>query len=1098
MLGADDQILEGLNKAQHAAVTHAGAPLVVLAGPGTGKTRVITRRVAYRVRTLGAEPESVLALTFTNKAAGEMRERLGAMLGVSVAERLNVHTFHSFGRRLLTRFADIAGLPPNPVLVDSAQQRRLLREVIVSEGLYAESRGPGIDSAVDHAAKMMETLRNHAIGPEEAVARAERHLEDPALEEDGRALGARFLSAARAYGAYERACRERGWMSFSDMVLRPIEMIRESALVREVCRGELSHVVVDEFQDVNRAQIELLRAISPPGEGRDLCVVGDDDQAIYAFRGADERAFAHFREIWGDLEMIALTESYRSERAIIEASQATIARCAERFAPDKTIERAGARRDDPPAPGSGVEVVRLEDDGQQGEIAVATILTDMRSREGARLSDYAVIGRTHAECDRVRRALELEGVPTRSPRGANAGEDEGVRDVLAWAELLCEPEAPWLARRTLLRPPLSFDLDEVNAWERAYRAQSSRAEAGDPGVAAPGAYIPWLLERQRTEECAEGFERLASWWTTLREAATSRRADEALTTIVQVTGVAHADLLDPRARARRIEAIVSMIRFARGRVSRLDQPADLRAFLAYLDDLDPRDRGFSSPDPEAALEPESAEGADGEEAVSVLTAHASKGLEFDTVILPRVTPQHGYPKTSGSPDEAPPEGVLQTGETRSFVERRDDEERRVFYVACTRAQRRLVLLAKLPKGRSSATHYTLELLGEKLATERSAREVLEEAGGDQGDALQREIESYKAKQTRADVIERARRSARLDAAAALHRADRPGAGPAEIERAATAATEAVRRMAVIASVEQNAAVPAWVAGEELRRFAERLVDRVSTDGEGAPAGVSGSDELFAPLEAPLRLSYSHVKEYRECPRCFYLRRVLRLGDPPGRAMLVGQVVHDAMERFTRERGEAENEGAEAPGADRLLEIGRARYFAMLQPGASADEAQLNQIVELLRSGARMLEEPGVHILEPERKVVFPYEHDGIEHAFEAKIDRVDQLGDGAETTLRIVDYKTGRPTKALLEPGKTDLQLAIYALALRHEYGEEAVGVGEYWLLQTGQRGRLDLGAIDAKKVKQQIDGAIEGMLAGHWPRKCRENAGSCSIIDGL
>jgi RecB family exonuclease len=256
--------------------------------------------------------------------------------------------------------------------------------------------------------------------------------------------------------------------------------------------------------------------------------------------------------------------------------------------------------------------------------------------------------------------------------------------------------------------------------------------------------------------------------------------------------------------------------------------------------------------------------------------------------------------------------------------------------------------------------------------------------------------------------------------------------------------------------------------------------------------------MFAPLQAPLHLSYSHVKEYRECPRCFYLRRVLRLGDPPGRAMLVGQVVHDAMERFTRERGEAENEGARAPDAERLLEIGRSRYFAMLPPGAPADRAQLDQIMELLRSGARMLDEPGVQILEPERKVVFPYEHAGIEHAFEAKIDRIDQLGEGTGTTLRIVDYKTGRPTKALLEPGKTDLQLAIYALALRHEYGEEAVGVGEYWLLQTGERGRLDLSAIDAKKIKGQIDGAIEGMLAGQWPRKCREGAGVCSIIDGI
>ncbi len=1089
-------LLEGLNDAQCAAVVHDGAPLIVLAGPGTGKTGVISRRVAHTVGERGADPESVVALTFTNKAAQEMRDRLAGLLGRSASERLGVYTFHSFGQRLLRRFADIAGLPPEPTLVDSAQQRRLLRSIIREHGLYPEARASGIDSAVAHASSMIEALRNHAIGPETGVARAQRVLESD-QDDEARALAQRFMGAARAYGLFEEACRQRGWMSFSDMVLAPIRLLRESEMVRDICRGEFRHIVVDEFQDVNRAQIELLRGLAPPEGRTDLCVVGDDDQAIYAFRGADEQAFAHFREIWTDAETIALTESYRSQRAIIDASQATIARCAERFEPDKAIERAASLSGEAPLAGAGVEVVRVEDDGQHGEIVAAMILADMASRPGARLSDYAVIARTHTDADRVRRALELEGVPTRSARPPSASEDAGVQDVLAWGETLCNPEASWAARRVLMRPPLSFEASDVNTWERGYRAQASRAEAGDPGVASPGAYVPWVVERFGGDEAlGERLTRLGAWHTELSTVAATARADEALTRIVQLTGAAHADLLDGRERARRIEAIISMIRFARGRVPRLDQPADLRAFLSYYEDLDERDRGFASPDPSAALEPEGADELSGGEAVSVLTAHASKGLEFDTVFLPRVTPSHGYPKTSGGDDEAPPEGVLAEGEDRPEADRRSDEERRVFYVASTRAQRRLVLLAKLPRSRSKSTHYTLELLEDGLASDTTAGEVLERAAEQGvsagGDAIDREVAAYSARLARGDVFARARRDARLEAAAALHSVDSAGADQDEVNHASDRMAGAAQRLSIIASVERDGRAPGWVDDPGLARFAEELGKRA---GSGTPDD-AGGDARFAPLPAPLRLSYSHVKEYAQCPRCFYLRRVLRLGDPPGGAMIVGQVVHKALERFIRARAEAENEGRAGPGDERLQELGRESFFAMLPRGADADAAQLDQVLALLETAAGMLGEAGVQYLEPERMVLFPYERAGVEHVFEAKIDRIDQLGDGGQTVLRIVDYKTGHPSKTLLEPKRSDLQLAIYAMALRHEYGPEALATGEYWLLRTGQRGRLDLSTIDEKKIRTQIDRAIDGMLAGDWPRACRPGEGVCSLLD--
>ncbi len=1100
-----DDLLKGLNEAQREAVTHEGSPLAVLAGPGTGKTQVITSRVAHMVGARGIEPDRVVALTFTNKAGEEMRERLAGLLGRSAAERVHCFTFHAFGRRLLRRFADVAGLPTEPELTDSAQRRRLLRELIEGGGFLGASAGEGVDAAIDRATRVMHVLEHRAIEPGDAAQRVRTRLDQIEGDEDAageRAELRRFLESARLAEAYARECAARGWVGYSDMILRPIRLLAEHEGVRDICLSDYRHFVVDEFQDVDRAQIELLRALAPPERGPDLCVVGDDDQAIYSFRGADEMAFDRFESVWAGSKRVALRESYRSEEAVLNAAHAVIRRASSRFAPEKVVERADSLADKGPAPGAGVEVVALEEYSEDGESIAAMVRTALEREPGRRRSDLAVIARSHGDLERIRSALSIEGVPVRVARSPSPFDDEGVQDVMAWVDVLLDPDAVWAAQRLLWRAPLSVDPACVAGWARAYRRQRSR-EAAEGRDAPAGGFLAWLGELGESEHEA-ARRRLAELHAGLLELAARAPADEVLTGIVRETGVAHAELLDGRERAARVAALVALLRFARARRGRLEAPGDLRAFRRYLDELDDKERDRAAGDPGEALEPEGPDGAD-EDAVMLLTAHASKGLEFDTVFLPRVMPPHGYPKSGGHDDEAVGAAVLEALGEEDAADRRDDEERRIFYVALTRAQRRVVMLTKLPK-KTSSTHFTLELLDDGLATRRESADVYREAdeagvSSVARGALAREAARYEARVGRSVRLTSARRAARVDAAEALDAADLAGAragaeaggDPVDVEALAARLSRDAWRLAAIAHVEATGEAPAWAdergVGDEARALAEQVSGGES---EGADRDASLA------LKPPLSLSYSQIDAYRRCPACYHLRHVLRLEEPPSQASMVGDVMHKAIEGLLRERMEAEAEGREGPSIASLGERARARAVRAMSVRGEVDASVLARVAALASTAGGMLDESGVQPLEVEREIKFPFEHAGHEHTITAKLDRIDQLPapDGG-TMLRIVDYKTGQASKKLLEPSKSDLQMSVYAMAVRHAFGEEARGVAEYWVLGTGERGRIGLDELDLGKARRTMADAVDGMLAGAFGTSARGCAGPCSIFGG-
>jgi DNA helicase II / ATP-dependent DNA helicase PcrA len=1058
---------DGLNASQRRAVEHEGSPLVVLAGPGTGKTRVITRRIAHVIRARGFEPESILAVTFTIKAAAELRERLAVLLGPSAAGGLRTHTFNGFGMGLLGRFGDLVGLPPSLSLIDAAQECRLIREVVAEHHLHVGHRGLGLDWLAERLRRVHERLGHSGLLPEECEAfahenlRRARELDDDDKGRAARAAAETFLEDARAHVLCSAARLQRGWLTYSDQLVLPIRLLRSPGPAGAIVRAEGRAYVVDEFQDCNAGQIELLRLLAGPEFRRphpDVCVVGDDDQSIFGFRDADDRAFQRFERAWPGAAEVRLEHNYRSAPEVVRVANSVIARAHARFAPDKAIIPAG--------PGEGVVVgVELAHEHEDGE-AIAALIQEDRARGGETPPPwrrYAVLGRTNGDLDRIAAALAIESIPVDRFSPRTVLDESGVADVLAWARWLSAPRETSAARRVLARPPFALAGDAIADLEREYRAAARRAESG--AGPDPGDYAAWLLAHPGAKAAAERFAGL-------RAEVGPLPASGGLWRIIERTDPAHAELLGERDRARRVQALVDLVRLAHDKQPRLREPGDLSALLDHLDELIRlralgRDSAVDAD--EGEMVPDDPERA--ESGVQLMTAHAAKGLEFHTVFLPRLNPPNGYPKFTGDKREPLPDGLIESLDSRSPRQRDEDEERRLFYTACTRAQHRLVLLSRKNKGATTSVNFYQELTGPGGAPvdrtdvgtvlDRAAREGRRAARG----AIQRVLGGAGG----SDPARALREEARVRAARALEagaRGDDPDAARAELHAA-------FERLRAIHHADSTGTVPPWVEGPDadLRLVASRAA------GEG---GGTGGGARTPGLRPPLTLSYTEVHLYLECPRCYYLRFVQGLPEATSTRNKFGSVAHGVLHEFFDRWRRADAEGAPKPGPEDLLALGRRAWLGSLVRGVEADAYLGEQLDAQLLNALHRLHDPGSQILELERLIEFPLDAGGHTHTMRAKIDRVDLGPDGG---VRIIDYKTGRPAERLLKPKPGDLQLGIYALAWGHHTGATPVGRAEYWLLATGERGVIDLAKLNSRAILGEIERAVEGMLAGRFER---------------
>jgi DNA helicase II / ATP-dependent DNA helicase PcrA len=1166
-----DSLLAGLRDAQRRAVTFDGKALIVLAGPGTGKTRVIVHRVAHLIRERRVAPERVLACTFSVRAARELRERLAGpssdgappLLAPQEARKVRAQTMHALGAWIVRRFADRLGLPSRTMMADPAQRRRLIKQIVTRDGLFPHAYAEGIDALAARVERAIDTLGERGILPERALAFAEAQRAAGATafrgapEDDDNVLNARlteFEHTARAFAASAKLMRERGWLTFSDLMLLPIELLSKDAQAAALVRSEFAHILVDEFQDNNQGQIELLALLSGVkavgggaaggSQGPSVCVVGDDDQAIYGFRGSDEQAFRRFSRYWPDAEVVQLTENFRSTPTIVRAANSVIERANSRFRPDK--QSVSMRADD----NRPVELVMLSDEKKDGE-TIASMLRSAQAEVASKpapwnWSDCAVLVRTHGDGDRIASVLGLEGIPWERSRQRTELDDAGVDDVLAWAKWLIDEDDTAAARRCIARPPIIVDPGLITTWERRYRELCNKHAVDPDGVAHPGRYPSFLgalLPTSMDDAQYAALRRCLDLHAALRERTATMRADEAIDLLVQQLDVAHAELLGGIDRAKRVRALVTLLRLAREKQPLLDQPGDLRAFLRYLGELRDADPKLESVARSAAdsidsdADDDDARDASGENdpakeankptgRVQILTGHAAKGLEFHTVFVTRVHPPHGFPKTKDNPREdrwTLPPGLIEGPDALDNQSAMLDEERRLFYVACTRAKSRLVLLAKHSgKPSRAAMHFFDELVttppadvpltrfhGDDAIITASRSGLVSQAiaiESQPSDAtgpakaaprVEDVSREFPHRQDIAEVVAGVHRQARLAAAGALERAMSPAerdvASPEAFERSMDAIKRLARHAGAVALASKGKPVPAWMLAGDAEL--EKIVRRVQA---GAPRGMDdeGGGFVLVPPPLPLRLSFTSVSDYQRCPRCWYAKHVLRLPEPESKETVVGQAAHAALERFYKAWTAADAEGQARPGKAELMRMGREQLVQLAGPRAEGLADQLAQVHAQLESYHATMHDPNVHILENEWDVNFPLTMGKHTHEVIAKVDRLDQMPDGS---FRVVDYKTGKPWKKLTSPAKDDLQLGMYCLAVRAAQqvadGESLDGTLEYWCLMSGERGVLRFADVKREKIIEQLREAAEGIAAGHFDRADKDCWGLCSIL---
>ena len=1086
-----------LNDAQRDAVAHESGPLLVLAGPGTGKTRVIIARLLRLLRE-GRDPKSLLAVTFSVKATNEMRERLASWAGeelASSAAEVRVSTFHSLGRGITQRFGDVLGVRPDLRLLDAAVSKRLLRGMIVEMGLFRALAKEGYEKVIGEHLGFEASCKHNAKSGVEAVAYAEAwaaRLESGGHGLTGDALKAEVLSQgvfadhARLFEAFDRACLSRGLITFDDYLAYPLRIFQREPDLAAFLRAEYRHVVVDELQDVNPAQLELMRWLCPPSASVDLCAVGDDDQAIYAFRGSDPAAVTAFKDTWPSHRTVTLTDNHRSAPNIVRVGNALIDRASARVAPDKQIIAKGGH-----AHAGLVEAYTVPTDNDHGTLVAALILADRAKHPERAWSDYAVLCRGKAQIEKCAVALGLKAIPVDTRRWATPLDDAGVQDLLAWMGVLCTGDDAGV-QRLLVRPSFGVPIDTVRGWREAHAA-ARRAYQVEAGGSAPAftRFADWLGAHHAEVPEVSRFSALLA---ELRRAAVTMPADEVIERIIleaHLIGDDGPEPLDAHQRAERARMLVSVVRFARSRQAFLDHPADLAAFLAYYNDLDDEGRNFrsaSSDQIDGVAEEERPD------AVSVITAHRAKGLEWDTVFVVKVSPGEGG--FGMGKREEPGDHDLPSDFTGRPGAGDPDEELRLCYVACTRAKRRLVLTAKAKKPPKASETSTNDLfvhlthfspgLGLSAVT---MDEVLRSAGVETPSELETELAARgaaRAGASREELIRRETVYVRQSAFAALHDAASRGIDPGAMRAVESRLIDAAHALAALTRLGGAAGADGSV-GET----GGALVRRVS--GLAARLGSSAALHPWPAPVPPFELSFTQIKAYQECPRCWYLRYVLGLPARGSTQANLGTVAHAALQEFYRRFRDAEESGRLPTAADlhRMADSAFDRVIPAMHPESATERARLHAQLDAM---FERLHPTTFQVIELEFPVTMPFvDSMGNTHSLFAKIDRLDLTPEGAH---RVIDYKTGYGAKSLLQPSASDLQLGIYAMALAHHVGgnEMPPGVAEYWVLSKGESGVIALEDLKIDKVRATIDKAVIGMLTPPYERS-EDCQGHCSLM---
>ncbi|MFE7468804.1 DNA helicase PcrA [Streptomyces sp. NPDC057499] len=623
-------LLDGLNTEQRAAVVHAGSPLLIVAGAGSGKTRVLTHRIAHLLAERGVHPGQILAITFTNKAAGEMKERVEQLVGPR-ANAMWVMTFHSACVRILRRESKRLGFTSSFSIYDAADSKRLMALVCRDLDLDPKRFPPKSFTA------KVSNLKNELIDEETFAGQAADGFEK---------------TLAQAYAMYQSRLREANALDFDDIIMTTVHLLQAFPDVAEHYRRRFRHVLVDEYQDTNHAQYTLVRElVGPAGEGdapAELCVVGDADQSIYAFRGATIRNILQFEEDYPDATTILLEQNYRSTQTILSAANAVIERNESRR-PKNLWTNAG----------TGARITGYVADTEHDEAQfVADEIDRLTDAGDAKAGDVAVFYRTNAQSRVFEEIFIRVGLPYKVVGGVRFYERKEVRDILAYLRVLANPEDTVPLRRILNVPKRGIGeraeamIDALSLRERITFPQALRRVDEAYGMAA------------RSANAVKRFNTLMEELRTIVESGAGPAV--VLEAVLERTGYL-AELqasTDPQDETRienlqELAAVALEFEQERGEAGEegAGTLADFLEKVALVADSD------QIPD----------EDEDGSGVITLMTLHTAKGLEFPVVFL------------TGMEDGVFPH-MRALGQTKEL-----EEERRLAYVGITRACERLYL-----------------------------------------------------------------------------------------------------------------------------------------------------------------------------------------------------------------------------------------------------------------------------------------------------------------------------------------------------------------------------------------------------------------------
>jgi DNA helicase-2/ATP-dependent DNA helicase PcrA len=678
-------IYDTLNAQQKKAVLQTEGPVLILAGAGSGKTRVLTHRVAYLIDECGVNPWNIMAITFTNKAAGEMRERVDKIVGFG-AESIWVSTFHSSCARILRRYADKIGYSNNFTIYDADDSKSLMKDICKRFQL--------------------ETTQLKARQIMSAISKCKDNLVDP--KEYANSAAGDFIKTkiSKAYTEYQNALLKNNAMDFDDLIMKTVELFKKNSDVLEYYQDRFRYIMVDEYQDTNTAQFELVRLLAD--RYRNLCVVGDDDQSIYRFRGANIRNILDFESVYKDATVIKLEQNYRSTQQILDAANAVISNNTGRK--DKALWTEIK---------DGDRVHLREFDTAEDEAAfIATDIGKLKRNGKLSYDETAVLYRTNAQSRALEERFVYEGIPYDIVGGVNFYSRREIKDLLAYLKTIESGMDDLSVKRIINVPKRGIGLTTIdNVQNYANERQISFFEA--------------LCEADQIVTVSRSTTKLKDFATMIRAFRTKQKSmslEELLKDVISITGyMEYLKTLDDEDdnedndRAQNVDELISKI----------------AAYEENLDNEQPTLTGFLE---EVALVADIDRiGADNDR-VLLMTLHSAKGLEFENVYLAGMEEGVFPSYMTLQNEDADPEGI--------------EEERRLAYVGITRAKRNLTLTAARRRRVRGETQYNRlsrfvnEIPKSMLDRDRpvSAADFLYDGGetieDDFGDGPDNEFESY--------------------------------------------------------------------------------------------------------------------------------------------------------------------------------------------------------------------------------------------------------------------------------------------------------------------------------------------------------------------